>query len=178
MKNMRLLIALCLFLAATAVSARADLNIFLGDLNNRAAASPNDYHNRLSTQFGVPQSQIHTLTRSVAAPADAFMVLQLAQMLGLSHERVLRTYNANQGKGWGVISKELGIKPGSAEFHALKNGNFSFTGVPGGKAHGKNKGSGNDNKENIYGSDQGKPGKGQDVEMTGQGKGKGKGHNK
>jgi len=177
MKNLRLLFTLGLFLVLTAINAHADLNIFLGDLNNRAYAAPNDYHLHLSNQFGVPQSQVYTLTRSVAVPADAFMILQLAQMLGLPHERVLHTYNTNRGKGWGVIAKELGIKPGSAEFHALKNGNFSLTGVPGGgKSRGKDKGQGSDN---IFGYDQEKQhGKGQDLDVPGVGKGKGKGHNK
>jgi len=42
----------------------------------------------------------------------------------------------------------LGIKPGSAEFHALKRGNLKFTGQPAsgdagpGKSHGKGKGKG------------------------------------
>jgi hypothetical protein len=63
-------------------------------------------------------------------------------------ETVLHVYQANRGKGWGVIAKSLGIKPGSREFHALKRGDFYLSGGPG-------------------------AGPGQ-----GQGKGKGKGHNK
>ena len=47
-------------------------------------------------------------------------------------EAIVETYQTNRTKGWGVIAKELGIKPGSAEFHALKSGNLSFTGTPGG----------------------------------------------
>lgn len=166
MKNARIFLGLCLFLMSTAISAHADLNIFLGDLNNRSYAAPNDYNNQLSAQFGVPQSLVSSLIRSVAAPSDAFMVLQLARMLGLPHEQVLQTYNTNRGKGWGVIAKELGIKPGSAEFHALKQGDFALTGTPGNsKAHGKKKEQGYD-----FGQDKGQ-GQGKD-------KGKGKGHNK
>jgi hypothetical protein len=59
---------------------------------------------------------------------------------------------ANKGKGWGVIAKNLGIKPGSAEFHALKRGDLSFTGEPG-------------------------AGEGQKGQGKGKGKGRGKGHN-
>jgi len=29
-------------------------------------------------------------------------------------------------KGWGSIAKELGIKPGSEQFHALKNNTFKY----------------------------------------------------
>jgi len=168
MKNARIFLGLCLFLISTAVSAHADLNIFLGDLNHRSYAAPNEYNSQLSAQFGVPQSLVSSLIRSVAAPSDAFMVLQLAQMLGLPHDRVLQTYNSNRGKGWGVIAKDLGIKPGSAEFHALKQGDFALTGTPGNsKPHGKK-------KEQGYELEQYQDkGQGQ-----GKDKGKGKGHNK
>jgi hypothetical protein len=79
------------------------------------------------------------------------MVFQLGQFARVSHERVLEVYQPSRKKGWGAIAKELGIKPGSAEFHALKRGDLHFTGQP----------SGYDET----------PGKG-------KGKGKGKGHNK
>jgi hypothetical protein len=49
------------------------------------------------------------------------------------------TYKRNKGKGWGVIAQRLGIKPGSAEFHRLKKGDFELAG---GKAGGKGKGNG------------------------------------
>lgn len=45
----------------------------------------------------------------------------------------IQTYKANKCKGCGIIAKELGIKPGSAEFHALKNGDFELNGGKGGK---------------------------------------------
>jgi hypothetical protein len=54
-------------------------------------------------------------------------------------EVVLREYQANKGKGWGVIAKNLGIKPGSREFHELKKG---VDGGGPGKGHGKGKGKG------------------------------------
>ena len=121
-----------------------------------------DYGLRLSAQFGRPLPEVHTLMRSVAEPADAFMCLQLSQMLGVPPQRVMSIYNQNRGRGWGTIAKSLGIKPGSPEFHALKQGDFALTGAPGGHSgyangdHG-NKGHGN--------------GKGKE-------KGHGKGHNK
>jgi hypothetical protein len=35
---------------------------------------------------------------------------------------VIDQYRSDKGKGWGVLAKTLGIKPGSREFHALKDG--------------------------------------------------------
>jgi hypothetical protein len=48
-----------------------------------------------------------------------------------SPEKVLDAYKANQGKGWGVMAKKLGIKPGSQEFQALRKGH-DFGGEYGG----------------------------------------------
>jgi hypothetical protein len=162
MKNACISICFALLLMFLASSAHADLDGFLSGLNNTARSDPNDYGVRLSVQFGVPQPQVFTLIRSVATPADAFMCYQLAQMLHLPPERIVQTYNANRGRGWGVIAKELGIKPGSAEFHALKRGDFALTGSSGG-SYGKS------NAQAEY------SGQGQG---NGKGQGKGKGHNK
>jgi hypothetical protein len=52
------------------------------------------------------------------------------------------SYQRSHGKGWGVIAKELGIKRGSPEFHALKRGAFTFTGEPSGASSDKGKGKG------------------------------------
>jgi len=176
MRIFRLCIVTGLLLGTMGSSAHADVNIFINSLNDRAYRTPMDYNDQLSNQFGLPQPQVTSLLRSVAVPGDAFMVLQLARMLGMPYERVLHTYNTDRGRGWGNIAKDLGIKPGSAEFHALKNGNFSLTGVPGGgKPHGKDKGPG---KDYDVGYGKGKHGNDDYLEAPGQGKGKGKGHNK
>jgi hypothetical protein len=53
---------------------------------------------------------------------------------------VVREYKAHKGQGWGVIAKNLGIKPGSKEFHALKKGGLNAGGDDPGKGKGKGKG--------------------------------------
>lgn len=159
MRLLRVVSALCLIVAVTAGVARADLDSFLSGLNTRASADIDEYGTRLSVQFETPLPQVQSLLRSVAVPADAFMCLQLARMLGLAPERVVQTYNANRGRGWGVIAQEMGIKPGSPEFHALKRGDFVFTGQPAPASSARGKGG------------QG-TGKGQDKQNQGQGKGK------
>jgi hypothetical protein len=71
------------------------------------------------------------------------MVFQLGRMSNKPPDTVLHTYQTSRDKGWGAIAKELGIKPGSPEFHALKSGDLHFTGEPGhGKERGKGKGKG------------------------------------
>jgi hypothetical protein len=144
LKIISLALSMCVCLAAA--PARADLNSFLGSLNIEAQADLPGFQVKLGTQFGIPLPQVQTVVRTVEKPADAFMVLQLGQMASKPPEAVIQTYQAHRSKGWGAMAQELGIKPGSAEFHALKSGNLAFTGVrggdsgPPGAAHGPGKG--------------------------------------
>jgi len=123
--------------------AGASLDSFLDDLNVQARVDLPGFSAKVSAQFGVPVPRVEAVLVTVATPADAFMVFQLGQMAHRPPETVLQTYQTRKGKGWGVIAKELGIKPGSKEFHALKNGDLVLNGVPAGSsgtAKGKGKG--------------------------------------
>src|SRR3546814_19499812 len=46
----------------------------------------------------------------------------IAHALGIPCIDVVHEYDRHPGQGWGVVAKRLGIKPGSAAFHALKRG--------------------------------------------------------
>jgi hypothetical protein len=131
--KIRFLAALA-FAAAAAFSsaARADLESFLRSVDARAKSDIRNFNAQLSAQFGIPVPNVEAIVRSVPRPSDAFMVLQVGQMTHTPPERALQTYQANKGRGWGVIAQRMGIKPGSAEFHALKRGDLAFTGQPGG----------------------------------------------
>ena len=130
------LLGLCVGLPGVAA---ASLDSFLGGVNVQARADLLGFHAKVSAQFGVPVPQVEAVLGRVATPADAFMVFQLGQMAHRPPETVVQTYQTHQGKGWGVIAKELGIKPGSREFHALKTGDLVFGGAP---ANGPGKGKG------------------------------------
>jgi hypothetical protein len=148
--NRLILFSLIFSLLSPLAAFAAGLDDFLANVNIQARADLPGFSAKISTQFGVPLPKVQAVVQTVREPADAFMVFQLGQMSGKQPERVMEVYGPGKGKGWGVIAKELGIKPGSTEFHALKSGNLSFSGTP----------SGNDT-----------PGKG-------KGKGRGKGHGK
>jgi hypothetical protein len=120
--------------------AAASLDHFLSSVNAQARVDLPGFHATVSAQFGVPVPQVQAVLHTVGSPADAFMVFQLGQMSHRPPDTVVQTYQAHKGKGWGVIAKELGIKPGSREFHALKNGDLVYGGGPaegGGKGKGK-----------------------------------------
>ncbi len=144
MKRIVIAVAAVILFCGIGVAA-GGLDGFLNSLNIQARADLGGFSARISTQFGIPLPQVQATIRTVAEPADAFMVYQLGQMAGQPPAMVAQVYQKRHGQGWGVIAKELGIKPGSPEFHALKRGDFALTGEPGqgkGKGHGKGKGKG------------------------------------
>ena len=171
-------------LTVLATLAQADMNFFLNDLNQQAATDRHNYNTRLSNQFGIPMSRAESIVRSVNSPADAFMLLQLGAMSGKPFDSVFNIYKRDRKKGWGAMAQQLGIKPGSPEFHALKRGDFVFSGKRGEKGYRRH----DDEWDNDKGKDKDKDkdvtkGKGKDkgedvVIDTEAGKGKGKGKNK
>jgi hypothetical protein len=124
------------------VLAASDLDSFIKGLNVEAQADLGAFKVRVSTQFGLPVPKVEAIMTSVKTPGDAYMCLRVGQVASQPVEVVMKEYQAHKGKGWGVIAKNLGIKPGSKEFHALKKGNFDGDDTDSGKGRGKGKGKG------------------------------------
>jgi hypothetical protein len=91
-------------------------------MNVRAEADRNGFRAQISTRFKIGNAEVKVVLGNVDSPADAYMVLRLGEMSGKPVDFVLKQYQAQKGKGWGVLAKSLGIKPGSPEFKALKAG--------------------------------------------------------
>jgi hypothetical protein len=146
MRRFSLIAAVGFFLFGSAAAAHPGLDAFLSNLNAQAQADLPGFKIGLSAQFGVPLPTVDSIIAEVRLPVDAFLCLQLGQMTRKPLGSVMEVYQRSHGKGWGVIAKELGIKPGSPDFHALQSGDFAFTGEPRGvspetpKGKGKAKG--------------------------------------
>ena len=142
--------------------------------------------------YGAPRYLVNELLdKRRWDPGDVFYASALAYTAGRPLLDVTREYDNNKGQGWGVVAQRMGIKPGSAEFHALKGhmgkskGRFDTRG--GGKPGGpRNSGKGKPVDAGPGNSGKGNSGKGQDDQggqdkgnSGGKGKGnsgKGKGH--
>ena len=125
-----ILIMLAMFFSATIVLAE---NFdWTRDLNIRADADPYGFRAQLSTRFKIGDAQVRVVLGNVDRPSDAYMVFRLGEMSSMSTDYVLSKYRAEKNKGWGALAKSLGIKPGSREFHALKQGSdlYSYEGKP------------------------------------------------
>lgn len=163
MKKTVLAFSLAASLLGLVPVAHADLNGFLASVHKQALSDIQKFNNHLSKQFGIPVPDVEAIVRSVPKPEDAFMILQLSQMSHKSPEMVMEKYQQNRSKGWGNLAKELGIKPGSREFHDLKRGNLSFTGERGDRDEGRERGSANkgNGHDKAHGKDRDK-GRGKD----------------
>lgn len=146
MKKVIVAVLACVFLSGNAMAA-GGLDGLLSKLNVQAKSDLSNFSARISAQFGIPEAQVKVVLSTVKEPADAFMVFQIGKMSGQTSDRVLDVYQKGQGRGWGALAKELGIRPGSPEFHALKRGDFDLRGGPdGGPEKGKGSGKGRKDK--------------------------------
>ncbi len=120
-----------------------ELDLSLGNLNVEAQADMNNFINRLSVSYNVPAKSIDVLIhKEKMQPADVYMSVRVSRLANQPLDTVVREYKANRGRGWGVIAKNLGIRPGSREFHALKHDDSGMLGETPGKGHGRGNGNG------------------------------------
>ena len=122
MKSVKILFAFLtslLFFSSGAIAGDFD---WLRDLSIQAEANPSGFRMRLGARFKIGDVEIDAVLSNFEKPADAYMVLRLAEMSRQPTDYVMTQYKSTGNKGWGVVAKNLGIKPGSKEFHALKNG--------------------------------------------------------
>ncbi len=94
-------------LSSLNVDARANLGPFLADL---------------SASFGVPLPQIQGwIDVEKLEPAEVYLTLEMGRAANVPPAQVIEARRKHQGRGWGAVAKDLGIKPGSPAFKALKD---------------------------------------------------------
>lgn len=135
------LTGLMVFLLVSSTALAGDFD-WIQDLNIRATADPSGFKAQLGARFKIGNAEINTVIGNVEKPADAYMVLRLGEMSHQPTDYVMKQYRSGKGKGWGVLAKSLGIKPGSKEFHDLKRGHDLQGGndIIAGRGKGKGKG--------------------------------------
>ncbi len=145
MKSIRKIITALAFACALIVpvpAAAGGLDSFLGEIDVAAQADLGAFKVDLRLSFDVSDSKIDGLFEVVSEPSDVYMCLRIGEIAEVPIERVVAEHKKHKGQGWGVIAKNLGIKPGSVEFHALKSGRLashSSDGPPPKKHPGKGK---------------------------------------
>ena len=128
MRSTRQVVAAVLFacvLIVPASTTAGGLQSFLGEIDVTASADLGAFKVDLSVTFGVSEPKIDGLFELMASPADVYMTLRIGEVANQPVEQVVAEHKKSKGQGWGVIAKNLGIKPGSNEFHALTEGRLS-----------------------------------------------------
>jgi hypothetical protein len=205
-----LVLSLGLLLAASATQAQVVgydfrsgdvwVDTRLGEINDYGSRYREPFIGEMTGYYGAPRPLVVDLLDRRWSPGDVYYACSIAHVLGIPCVEVVREHDRHPGQGWGVIAKRMGIKPGSAQFHRLKNG-FSHTydrwGYPvaldrnvhvdwskhgpgrksaqGGRGHGSD--AAHSGKPHKASTGQGKAKGGQDKDKDqGNGKGNGKGH--
>lgn len=110
-------VTMLLFLASPAMAGDFD---WVGDFNVHARKNPSDFRARLANRFQAGDEQISAVLDDVPKPSDAYIVFRLEEISGQPLDRVMAEYEFNKKRGWDVVAKRLGIRPGSREYRKLK----------------------------------------------------------
>lgn len=137
----------------------AEMDGFLKSINDDAKKDIDAFKNKVTNTFNIAKADVDKLLKDMT-PGDVYMAAHVATTINKPVTEVSAAYNKNKDKGWGAIAKEMGIKPGSPEFHKLKQSMKKNGNGPGGE--------GKDNDDKGEGEGRG----------NGHGNGHGKGHGK
>lgn len=107
------------------------LDALLETINARFNDAPVYYAERLAVDARLEPTLLRSyLVERRYAPADVYMMAELAQLTGKPVGEVATAYSSHRGRGWGVVARSLGIKPGSPQFHQLKRGGTTWVSAP------------------------------------------------
>lgn len=133
-------------------SFRIDGN--LRQINVSANADFGRFRTEMSVGYNVEEKKIDYYHAELKMePADIYFALEVSKACHRSVDDVIDVYRVHKASGWGEIAKQLGIKPGSPEFHALKknankkagNGPRNDEGPGNGNGRGNGRGHGHGN---------------------------------
>lgn len=140
-----LFVILIALLLSSSIASAGDFD-WMRDFNIKTEADPSGLRARLEARFQVGDIKIKTVLGNVEKPVDAYMLLRLGEMSNQPIDHVIEKYKAGKSKGWGALAKSLGIKPGSKDFYALKQGQDLYDHKNRGKDKVKSKGKGKGRK--------------------------------
>lgn len=119
-------LALGLFLstlafAQTYKSGDATLDANLKSITVEANKDLLSFKANVVTTYGTTLDKVNSLFTVGMNAGDVVISFEIMKLTKKPITDVIRVYKVSKSKGWGAMAKELGIKPGSKEFHALKD---------------------------------------------------------
>jgi len=99
------------------------VDTWLADMNRYGARYRDPFVDEMVRYYGAPRDLVNELLGERRwAPGDVYFACSIASALGRPCRYVADTWERDHALGWGEVAKNLGIKPGSPEFHRLKKG--------------------------------------------------------
>ena len=168
MKKMAIAMIFSLLIPFAALAASDGLAELAARITASATKDLGSFRARVSAEFGIGPDRVDAAIKAAGSAGEAYLCLQIGQKAQRPPEEVIRVYSTNKKKGWGYVAKEMGIKPGSKEFHELKDGKYVREEYGDGR---KDKGDGHGNEDKGRGGQEMEGGKGKSDHSKG-GKGK------
>ncbi len=99
------------------------VDTWLGDMNRYGGRYRDPFVDEMVRYHGAPRDLVtELLVNRHWAPGDVYFACSLASILGRPCRYVVDIWERDHAQGWGAVAKNLGIKPGSPEFHRMKKG--------------------------------------------------------
>jgi hypothetical protein len=112
----------CSFAQLDFKSGSVQLDTDLKSINTQAKLDLGAFKTDLKLNYNVSEKKLDYMSASLKMqPAEWYFALEIGKYSKKPIDQVLVVYQQNKNKGWGYIAKQMGIKPGSPAFHALKN---------------------------------------------------------
>lgn len=118
-KVMAAILIWCATLATPAAAADFDWTLAF---NAKYQLATDQFFDQMAVRFNIGNDGVSAVVEATKDYANAYIVFRLAEISKKPVDSVLDVYQSQKGQGWGALAKRLGIKPGSAEFKALKAG--------------------------------------------------------
>ena len=97
-----------------------DLDNEVTALNQAATEDPTALLAKLSVEFSVDLVVLQDLYTQGYTPGQIWLALEISKASATTLQDAILVAGTTEGHGWGVLAQNLGIAPGSADFHALK----------------------------------------------------------
>jgi hypothetical protein len=102
-------------------SGDKDLDASLKTINIEAGKDLSKFKLDITKAYNTTLQKVNSMFNIGMSAGDVFIAFELSTIARKPIENVINVYSGSKSKGWGAMAKELGIKPGSAEFHKLKS---------------------------------------------------------
>jgi hypothetical protein len=118
----KLMVVSLIWLASLSTPANAADFDWTVAFNAKYQLASDQFFDRMAVRFSMSNYGISAVVSASKDYADAYIIFRLAEISEKPVDRVMDLYQGRKGNGWGVLAKQLGIKPGSDAFKALKAG--------------------------------------------------------